>query len=75
MFTDTVQIQRLYDAVVSPEHKQGNIGLKINQQTIEALKSKFEEASITTEKLAPLLAPLFAFIKPTLKGALWSGRK
>jgi hypothetical protein len=70
MFTDAVLIERCYDAVVSPEHKQGNIGLKINHQTIEALKSKFElEASVTTEKLAPLLAPLFAFIKPTLKGS------
>jgi len=70
LFVDAPQISSFNDAVTSPEYKQGKIGLEISQRTVDTLKAKGElEASVTTEKFAALLAPLFAFIKPSIKAS------
>jgi hypothetical protein len=70
LFADSAFIERFYDAVASPENREKSIGLEITENTVASLRGKLNlEASLTTEKLAPLLAPLFAFIKPTLKAA------
>jgi hypothetical protein len=70
LFADALHIDRFYDAVASPESKQRSVGLQFSAETIEKLTGKLAlEASVTTEKLASLLAPLFAFIKPSLKAS------
>lgn len=70
LFADSMLIERFYDAVASPENREKSMGLEITESTIASLRGKLNlEASVTSEKLASFLAPLFAFIKPTLKGA------
>jgi hypothetical protein len=65
LFADALHIDRFYDAVASPESKQRSVGLQFSAETIEKLTGKLAlEASVTTEKLASLLAPLFAFSAP-----------
>jgi hypothetical protein len=61
LFTDSLQIDRFYDAVASPEGKQKSTTLEITDETVEALKGKFGVGvSIST---------LIAFIKPTVKAS------
>jgi hypothetical protein len=71
LFSDAAQIEKFYDAVASPEGKEGKIALQIDEQTITTLKGKGDlEASVTTEKFAALLVPLFAFFKPEIKASV-----
>lgn len=70
LFSDSLLIERFYDAIASPENREKSIGLELTENTVASLRGKLNlEASVTTEKLASFLAPLFAFIKPTLKAA------
>src|SRR5271157_4936940 len=71
LFSDAAQIEKFYDAVASPEGKEGKIALQIDEQTMTTLKGKGDlEASVTTEKFAALLTPLFAFFKPEVKASV-----
>lgn len=68
LFTDDGLIERFYDAIANPENRQKSVGLTFSDETSTALKGKLGvDASVTTEKLAALVMPLFGFIKPTLK--------
>ena len=68
LFIDADHVGRFYDAVARPQAKQGAISLELSQENITAIKGKLNiEGTLTTEKLAGLLAPVFAFLKPTLK--------
>ncbi len=68
LFIDGPQIERFYDAVVRPANKEGPTTLEISEENVEAVRKKLGiEATITTEKLAALLHPLFAIVKPAVK--------
>jgi hypothetical protein len=70
LYTDDGLIERFYDAIANPENRQKSVGLTFSDDTSTALKGKLGvDASVTTEKLAALVMPLFGFIKPTLKVA------
>lgn len=68
LFIDSDHVGRFYDAVARPESRQGAINLEISEENVAAIQGKLNiEGSLTTEKLGALLAPVFAFLKPTLK--------
>jgi hypothetical protein len=70
LFIDAVQLDRFYDATVRPANKEGTTTFKLSNETIRNLEGKLNaEAGLTTEKLAALLNPFFAFAKPSLKAA------
>lgn len=67
LFIDAEQVGRFYDAVARPLTKDGAITVQINDQTVTELKGKLGlEAELTTDKLAWMLSPLLAVIKPKL---------
>ncbi len=68
LFIDADQVSRFYDAIARPQTKDGAATVEITDETVKELKGKLElEASVTTEKFAALLAPLLAFVKPSVK--------
>src|SRR6267142_4628016 len=68
LFIDSDQVSRFYDAIARPQTKDGTATIEVTEETVNELKGKLElEAGITTEKLAALLSPLLAFVKPSLK--------
>jgi hypothetical protein len=70
LFIDEAQIERFYDAVVRPLSKQGAITIQVTEANADALRSKFNmDASVTTEKLAGLMLPVLAILKPEFKAS------
>jgi hypothetical protein len=69
LFIDADHVSRFYDAVVRPESRQGTVDLAISEETQDAIRGKLnlEGSLTTTEKLATLLTPIFAFLKPTIR--------
>jgi hypothetical protein len=68
LFIDTDQVGRFYDAIARPQSKGGTTTVEISSETIKELSGKLGlEAGITTEKLAGLLFPLLALVKPSAK--------
>src|SRR6267142_1722339 len=68
LFIDTDQVGRFYDAIARPQTKGGTTSVEITSETMKELSGKLGlEAGLTTEKLAGLLLPLLAFVKPSAK--------
>src|SRR5258706_10685444 len=69
LFIDEDQVARFYDAVVHPESTQGVTTLEVTREKADKIGAKLGvEASVAMTSLASLLAPVFAFIKPEVKG-------
>jgi len=70
LFIDAEQIDRFYDAVARPQNKQGTMTLQVTEENSRTIEGKLGlEAGLTTEKLAAVLTPIFAFLKPSVKAA------
>lgn len=68
LFIDADQVGRFYDAIARPQTKDGTTSVEITQETMKELSGKLGlEIGMTTEKLAGLLLPLLAFVKPSAK--------
>ena len=68
LFIDAEQVGRFYDAVARPQAKGGTTTVEISSETIKELSGKLGlGAEITTEKLAGLLFPVLALVKPSAK--------
>jgi hypothetical protein len=68
LFIDDDQVARFYDAIARPQSKDGTTTVEIASETIRELSGKLGlEAGLTTEKLAGLLLPLLAVVKPSAK--------
>ena len=71
LFIDTAQLDRFYDATVRPANREGTTTFTVSDETVRSLEGKLSgEVGLTSEKLAALLHPFFAFAKPSLKAAL-----
>lgn len=67
LFIDADQVSRFYDAVARPQTTGGATKIEITDETVKELKGKLGlEVGATTETLAGMLAPIFAFVKPSL---------
>jgi hypothetical protein len=65
---DDMQIDRLYDALASPEHRQKSLALSISKETVKELTGKATgEIGAEVPAIAAILAPIFAFVKPSIK--------
>jgi hypothetical protein len=68
LFIDSDQVSRFYDAIARPQTKGGTTSVEITDETVKELAGKLDlELGVTTEKLAALLLPLLAFVKPSAK--------
>ena len=67
LFIDADQVSRFYDAVARPQTTGGATKIEITDETVKELKGKLGlEVGATTETLSGMLAPIFAFVKPSL---------
>jgi hypothetical protein len=70
LFIDADQVSRFYDAIARPQTVNGKATIEISEETVKELRGKLDlGAELTTDKFAALLAPLFAFVKPSLKAS------
>jgi hypothetical protein len=70
LFIDSDQVSRFYDAIARPQTRNGTVTVEITEETVKELKGKLDlEVGVTTEKFAALLAPLLAFVKPSVKAS------
>jgi hypothetical protein len=70
LFIDAEQVYRFYDAVARPETAEGTTTLEITSQNADQISGKLGiEAGVSPGKLAALLTPVFAFIKPEVKAS------
>src|SRR5437773_3849391 len=68
LFIDADQVSRFYDAVARPQTVGEGTKIEITDETVNDLKGKLGlEASATTQTLAAALAPILAFVKPSIK--------
>jgi hypothetical protein len=68
LFIDADQVSRFYDAVARPQTVGEGTKVEITDETVNELKGKLGlEAGVTTQGLAAALAPILAFVKPSLK--------
>ena len=68
LFIDADQVGRFYDAVARPQTVGEGTKIEITDETVKDLKGKMGlEASATTQTLAAALAPILAFVAPSLK--------
>lgn len=69
LFIDADQVSRFYDAVARPQTTGGATKIEINDETVKELKGKLGlGVDISADTLAKMLAPILAFVAPTLKG-------
>jgi len=67
LFIDADKVSRLYDAVARPQTTGGATKIEITDETVNELKGKLVlEVGATTETLAGMLAPILAFVKPSV---------